>query len=139
VIRDFNHEAAAKAYTQTVKAHQDLFGDDVLVIDHFGQADFMGPYSSWGYENYLTAAAMDPQAMRRYYHYTALHGRLQNEALVLAVEKHGLPPFAYTGQDICGANGPLMSPRDAAGDLLSGAEVVPGAARGQQRAHHLAL
>lgn len=111
VIRDFDHEAAARAYAATIKEHQDLFGEDALVIDHFGQADFMGPYTSWGYENYLTAAAMDPQAMRRYYHYTALRGRLMNEAIVLAVEKYGLPPFTYTGQDICGANGPLMSPQ----------------------------
>jgi hypothetical protein len=110
VIRDFDHEAAAKGYADTVQAHQALFGDDALVIDGFGQADFMGPYNSWGYENYLTAAAMAPETMRRYYHYTALRGRLHNEAIVLAVEKYGLPPFAYTGQDICGANGPLMSP-----------------------------
>ncbi len=110
VISEFDHETAAQAYAARVKGHQGLFGDDALVIDSFGQADFMGPYSSWGYENYLTAAAMDPPAMRRYYHYTALRGRLLNEAIVLAVEKHGLPPFAYTGQDICGANGPLMSP-----------------------------
>lgn len=111
VVRDFDHEVAAQAYAARVQAHQALFGEDALVIDHFGQADFMGPYNSWGYENYLTAAALDPQAMRRYYHYTALVGRLTNEALVLAVEKYGLPPFAYTGQDICGANGPLMSPK----------------------------
>jgi hypothetical protein len=110
VIRDFDHEAAAKAYADGLKQQQNLFGDDCLVISYFGQADFMGGYTTWGYENYLTAAAMEPQLMRRYYHYSALHGRLLNEAIVLAVEKYGLPPFAYTGQDICGANGPLMSP-----------------------------
>lgn len=110
IIAEFDHETAAQAYVARIKGHQDLFEDDALVIDSFGQADFMGPYSSWGYENYLTAAGMDPAAMRRYYHYTALRGRLLNEAIVLAVEKYGLPPFAYTGQDICGANGPLMSP-----------------------------
>lgn len=110
IEREFDHEAAAKAYADDLKEHQDLFGDDALVIQHFGQVDFMGPYTGWGYENYLTAAAMNPQALRRYYHYTALQGRLYNEAIVLAVEKYGVPPFAYTGQDICGGKGPLMSP-----------------------------
>ncbi len=110
IIRDFNHEAAARAYADELKRQQDLFGDACLVISHFGQADFMGGYNAWGYENYLTAAALDPALMRRYYHHSALWGRLFNEALVLAVEKYSLPPFAYTGQDICGANGPLMSP-----------------------------
>lgn len=110
VIRDFDHDTAAREYADRVQGHQDLFRDDALVIDGFGQADFMGPFNSWGYENYLLAAAMDPVAMHRYYHHTALRGRLTNEAIVLAVEKYGLPPFTYTGQDICGAKGPLMSP-----------------------------
>lgn len=110
VERDFNIEQAAADYAARVNAHQALFRDDALVIDAFGQADFMGGYTRWGYENYLAAAALYPDAMRRYYHHSALHGRLLNQAIVLACERHGLPPFTYTGQDICGANGPLMSP-----------------------------
>lgn len=110
VERDFNVEAAAEHYAATVRGHQDLFGADALVIDGFGQADFMGGYTRWGYENYLAAAALYPEAMRRYYHHTALKGRLTNEAIALACRKYGLPPFVYSGQDICGANGPLMSP-----------------------------
>jgi uroporphyrinogen decarboxylase len=87
-----------------------LLGPDVLVIDYFGQADFMGGYNRWGYESYLMAAALYPEAMRRYYHHTALGGRLFNQALVLACEKHGIAPFVYGGQDICTAGGPIMSP-----------------------------
>jgi hypothetical protein len=110
VERGYNVEAAAEGYAATVKAHQDLFGADALVIDGFGQADFMGGYNIFGYENYLAAAALYPEAMRRYYHSTALYGRLTNQAIALACEKHHLSPFVYSGQDICGANGPLMSP-----------------------------
>jgi len=110
VIRGYNIEATADAYAAEITRQHNLVGPDILVISHFGQADFMGGYSIFGYENYLAAAAMDPKAMRRYYHHTALHGRLLNQAIVLAVEKHGIAPFCYTGQDICGANGPLMSP-----------------------------
>ncbi|MGD9520263.1 MAG: uroporphyrinogen decarboxylase family protein [Armatimonadota bacterium] len=104
-------EAAAEAYATEIRGHQKLLGADALVIGHFGQSDFMGGYTRWGYENYLAAAALYPEALRRYYHHTALLGRLENQAIVLACEKHGLPPFTYSGQDICGANGPLMSPR----------------------------
>lgn len=100
IERGFNLEQAALDYANGLRAHQELVGDHALVIQHFGQADFMGPYNAWGYENYLAAAAMDPQAMRRYYHYTALHGRLYNQAIALACEKHGVAPFVYTGQDI---------------------------------------
>lgn len=111
VERAFDIEAAADAYAAEIGTHQALLGDAALVIGPFGQADFMGGYTRWGYENYLAAAALWPEAMHRYYHYSALFGRLQNQAIVLACRRHGLPPFVYTGQDICGAKGPLMSPR----------------------------
>ena len=110
VEREFNVEETAKQYAATINGHMETLGPNVLVISHYGSADFMGPYNVWGYENYLAAAALYPEAMRRYYHYTAVHGRLLNHAIVLACERHGIAPFVYTGQDICGANGPLMSP-----------------------------
>ena len=47
--------------------------------------------------------------MRRYYHHTALRGRLCNQAIVLACESYGIAPFVYSGQDICTAKG--RSPR----------------------------
>ncbi len=111
VERDFDIEAAAERYASDIKSHMELLGPDCLVISYFGQADFMGGYTRWGYENYLVAAALYPDAMRRYYHHSALQGRLQNQAIALACEKYGIAPFAYTGQDICTAKGPIMSPQ----------------------------
>ena len=111
VERDFNIEQAASAYAATLQAHMDLLGPDVLVIDSYGQADFMGGYTRWGYESYLAALALYPDAMRRYFHHTAMRGRLQNQAIVLAVERHGIAPFVYGGQDICTAKGPIVSPQ----------------------------
>ena len=110
VERAFDVEAAAEAYAAEICAHQALLGDAALVIGHFGQADFMGGYTRWGYENYLAAAALYPEAMRRYYHYSGLHGRLQNQAIALACQRYGIAPFTYTGQDICTSKGPIMSP-----------------------------
>ncbi|MGC9318788.1 MAG: uroporphyrinogen decarboxylase family protein, partial [Armatimonadota bacterium] len=46
-----------------------------------------------------------------YYHHSALLGRRRNHAIVRAIERHGLAPFVYGGQDICTAGGPIMSPR----------------------------
>jgi hypothetical protein len=111
VERRFNVEAAARAYADALRSHGELLGPDVLVIDGFGQADFMGGYTRWGYENYLVAAALYPEAMRRYYHHSALCGRLQNHAIALACERFGIAPFVYSGQDICASRGPLMSPQ----------------------------
>ena len=75
-----------------------LLGPDVLVIDAFGQADFMGGYTIWGYENYLAAAALYPEAMRHYYHHTALRGRLLNQAILLAWPGAEVAPLGITHQ-----------------------------------------
>ena len=87
-----------------------MMGPDVLVIDGFGQADFMGAYTRFGYENYLACAGLYPEHMRRYYHHSAVGARLRNHAVVEAIRRHDLAPFVYSGQDICGSGGPLMSP-----------------------------
>jgi hypothetical protein len=47
--------------------------------------------------------------VRRYYHYTATQAVLQNLAIVEAVERYGVAPFVYGGQDICANDGPLCS------------------------------
>lgn len=111
VERDFNIAQAAQDYAGALRARIDRARGQVLFIDDFGQADFMGGYSRWGYENYLLALMDYPEAMRRYYHHTALNGRLRNQAIVLAQGKYGIAPFVYGGQDICTGVGPIASPQ----------------------------
>ena len=106
----FDVEGAADEYALSLQEHIDRADSQVLFIGGFGQADFMGGYSRWGYENYLIAIADYPEAMGRYYHHTALRGRLHNQAIVRARDKHGIAPFAYSGQDICTKGGPIISP-----------------------------
>lgn len=111
VEANFNIEETARTYAKNQKRRIDRTGGEVLFIDSFGQADFMGGYNRWGYENYLMAIMDYPDAIRQYYHHTALQGRLLNQAIVLACEKYGIAPFVYSGQDICFADGPIVSPR----------------------------
>jgi len=111
VEREYDIEAAARRYAETLRARIDRTKGETLFIDWFGQADFMGGYNRWGYENYLIAILDYPEAMRRFYHHTALRGRLFNQAIVHAREKYGIAPFVYSGQDICTGRGPIVSPQ----------------------------
>jgi hypothetical protein len=111
VETEYNIEAVARSYADALRARIDRTNGETLFIDWFGQADFMGGYKRWGYENYLMAMMDYPEAMRRYYHYTALLGRLFNQAIVLARAKYGIAPFVYSGQDICMGGGPIVAPR----------------------------
>jgi len=110
VEAEFNIEETARTYAQNMIDRIERAEHETLFIDSFGRADFMGGYTKWGYENYLMAIVDYPQAMRRYYHHTALLGRLQNVAIALACEKYGIAPFTYTGEDICTSKGPIVSP-----------------------------
>ena len=110
VESDFDHDEVARTYAEDLAERTAHSGDEVLFIGGFGQADFMGGYTRWGYEHYLTTMLEYPEAMQRYFHHTALRGRLLNQAIALAHERYGIAPFAYTGQDICGSGGPLVSP-----------------------------
>ncbi|HUT25119.1 MAG TPA: uroporphyrinogen decarboxylase family protein [Sumerlaeia bacterium] len=110
VEAEFNLEEAAHNYAHNIRQRIERTQGEVLFIDDFGQADFMGGYTRWGYENYLLAILEYPEAIRRYYHHTAICGRLYNHAIVLAREKYGVAPFVYGGQDICTATGPIVSP-----------------------------
>ena len=110
VERDFDIDGAARAYAETNETGMAKMEHEALVISGFGQADFMGGYTRWGYENYLLTVALDPEGMRRYYHHSAARGRLTNQAIALACEKHGIAPFVYSGQDICAGGGPIVAP-----------------------------
>ncbi|MCK5803870.1 MAG: hypothetical protein KAI66_13600 [Lentisphaeria bacterium] len=111
VEAEFDLEATAQDYAGRLTERMDRAKGEVLFIDGFGQADFMGGYNCWGYENYLIAIMDYPEAMGRYYHHTALKGRLRNQAILLAREKYGIAPFVYGGQDICASSGPIVSPQ----------------------------
>ena len=111
VEKEYDVEAAARNYADALRARIDRTEGETLFIGGFGQADFMGAYSRWGYENYLIAIMDYPETMRHYYHHTALRGRMLNQAIVRAREKCGIAPFVYSGQDICMGTGPIVSPQ----------------------------
>jgi hypothetical protein len=109
LAREFDLGATARRYADAIQRHIDATNGEVLFLDGFGQADFMGPYNEWGYTPYLMALSLYPDHIRRYYHYTATRGYLENLAIVEAVKRFGLAPFVYSGQDICANQGPLCS------------------------------
>jgi len=110
VEAEFDIESNAREYATALNQKMERAENEVLFIDWFAQADFMGGYNRWGYENYLMAIMDYPDAMRRYYHHSALQARLLNESIALACDKYGIAPFVYSGQDICTANGPIADP-----------------------------
>jgi hypothetical protein len=65
----------------------------------------------FGYESYMTAIALYPETIYRLFRHSAEGARLLNMARVELVKQKKLPPFFFTGQDICGGQGPMVSPK----------------------------
>ena len=107
--RDFDLEGSAEGYAKGIMNLRDMARGEILFVSSFGQVDFMGGFNRWGYVNYLSALALYPDYLDRYYAYSAERARLRNIAIARSIEKYKLAPFVYTGQDICYNDGPLCS------------------------------
>ncbi|MFH1904443.1 MAG: uroporphyrinogen decarboxylase family protein [bacterium] len=67
-------------------------------------------YTAVGYETYLMAHMLYPEAMERLFAFAGEEGRLKNEAITSAVREKDLIPLIYSGEDICDNRGPLCRP-----------------------------
>ncbi|MBU0715276.1 MAG: hypothetical protein KJ964_07965 [Verrucomicrobia bacterium] len=68
-------------------------------------------YTVMGYENYLMAHALYPEALERLFAFIGEESRLRNEAIAKAIRDYDLVPIIYSGEDICGNDGPMVSPQ----------------------------
>ena len=107
--RDFDVEASADRYARAILAFREVAGDDILRISGFGHPNFMGSYGKWGYEAFLSAIALYPEHVERWFLHTGECARLQNLAVVQAIRRYSLAPFVYNGDDICYNAGPMCS------------------------------
>jgi len=107
--KEFDIEARMTALYDRWLELQEKLGDDVFCLPMCSAAQFTW-YSVFGYESYLTAVGLYPDVIKRLYEHSGTAGRLQNMALVELVKAGKFEPFFFTGQDICGRRGPMISP-----------------------------
>ncbi len=67
-------------------------------------------YERMGYENFLMAHLLYTEEMERLFAFAGEEGRLINIAIARAIRENDLIPLVYSGEDICGNDGPLASP-----------------------------
>jgi hypothetical protein len=107
--REFDFEARLQSVQDDYLKLQEELGNNILCLPTCNIARFTW-YKDFGYESYLTAMALYPDAMKRLFRYSAEEPRLLNMVLVELVKQGQLPPFLFTGQDICGNQGLMVSP-----------------------------
>ena len=107
--REFDFESQLQSIQGEYLKLQEELGNNILCLPSCNLATFTW-YKDFGYESYLTAMALYPDVMKRLFHYSAEESRLLNMVRVELVKQEQLPPFFFTGQDICGNQGPMVSP-----------------------------
>lgn len=107
--REFDFEGEMEAVYQAQTRFEEECGPDILGLPSGSTVRFTW-YSEFGYESYLTAIALYPEAVRRLFEHSGEEARLANTVRAQLVQEGRLPPFFLSGQDICGTRGPMISP-----------------------------
>lgn len=107
------YASADDAYARWVELHQwgEFLKPVVWIPGHLcGKVPWMW-YTAMGYESYLMAHMLYPEAMERLFALCGQEGRIMNQGIARAIREHNMPPVVYYGEDICGNDGPLASPK----------------------------
>jgi hypothetical protein len=107
---EFDFEGQLQTIQSEYLEFQEELGDDILCLPSCTSTTFTW-YMEFGFESYLTAIALYPETMQKLFRYSSEEARLLNMARVELVKQKQLPPFFFTGQDICGGKGPMVSPK----------------------------
>jgi len=68
-------------------------------------------YNAFGYENYLEFLALYPRSAQKLFGSQAEVQRRRAELLVEIYKEFDIAPLVHLGTDICGKNGPVVSPK----------------------------
>jgi len=102
-------ESAMQAYAERLLDLRSMSQDRTLYIGGFGMPSFMGGYTRWTYEGYLSALVLYPDHFRRYFDLQGKNARRYNQALAQTIKERDIAPVVYGGDDICFNEGPICS------------------------------
>lgn len=109
VAAGFDREAARVAYLDEVKQGQADCGDILWVPGGIHRnCPIFDHCLRFGYENYLMALTLYPDAMEALFASDAERAYLTNCVVAEATAKHQLPPIVWTGTDACDNLGPFV-------------------------------
>jgi hypothetical protein len=111
-LRQFDGAGWQAGFRSEVLAWQERLGDIVYLPTLW---EVVHPKFEWywdfGYENYLLFLQEYPEAAYDFFAGQAAVARRKAELAVAVFHERGLVPLTLIGTDICGAGGPLVSPR----------------------------
>jgi hypothetical protein len=105
--------AAEVRSTLTAAYEKDLLNsaDFVMIPNNWMVTANFALYHTYGYEAYLEAIALYPEAVEKIYWESAVIARETNLIHIELIKKYDLPRMMFCGHDICNQTGPMCSPK----------------------------
>ena len=109
--RGFDFQSAYDEYLGLMRSGQTDAGDILFIPHCLGYAPhFPTSTGQFEYEAFLMACALFPEDMERLFAAWGERSRLRLEAVAQATREHNLLRLFWIGTDLCGRNGPILSP-----------------------------
>jgi len=108
---DFDEEATYQEFITDHQAKQAQCGDILWFQGDWDVIPTALWYHEFGYESALIALAQHPDEYRKLIQFSAQRGHLRAKVIARAIREGIHPPVFFTGEDLCGQRGPMVSPR----------------------------
>lgn len=110
VRRGFNWEAAEQAFCAHFEQLRSEWHGLVPLPNFWDLGGHFPLYVQFGYEAFLGACALHPQAVGRIWQVRSEESRCRAEVLAGLIPKLGLTPVHFCGEDLCNNQGPMVAP-----------------------------
>ena len=110
VVRRFDLAAEERNLRQHFTDMLTKLGDIVFIPTLWQVPANFSLYFEYGYEAFLGAIGLYPEAVGRIYWEDGIRCRVRNGLLVKLYREFDLPPVLFCGHDICNGSGPMCSP-----------------------------
>jgi hypothetical protein len=110
ILRDYPSAETEANLRRQYHHFTQALGEMVAIPTHWNSIANFSLYSIYGYEAFLAAVALYPDAVEALFRQSAIYARQQNRILLKLFREFDLPPVLFCGCDICTGQGPLVSP-----------------------------
>lgn len=111
ILSSFNAAETEKHYRDYFEAAFINWGG-IEPIPNFWEIGGHFPlYHEYGYQAFLIACALYPEAVGKIWRVRSLHSRECSKILAKLYREYDLVPLMFCGEDVCNNKGPMVSPR----------------------------
>ncbi len=110
IRRDFDWQAEESALRGLFYRAKADWGGIIALPNFWDMGGHFPLYTQFGYEAFLSACVLYPDAVQRLWEVKSLRSRLRAEIMVRLYRDINLLPVMFCGEDLCNSQGPMVSP-----------------------------